>query len=234
MEERFFSPLARLLGEGMMGVVKAVLLLVLAYFIASAVRSMLKALLNKTSFCKSQEDGAKKESIVEYIGDIAYLFVMLLFVPGIFSALGASTIATPILDMMRSIWSFLPNLLGAGIVLMLGNLVAKLIRQLLAPALKKANVDKLQEKLGCETPSDVSLSETLAYLVYVLILIPVIIAALQVLKLDVLTAPATMMQQEILTVRSRSGRSVRQAGQPDRYPPDCSFRRGRKSKGIYR
>ena len=47
MEERFFSPLARLLGEGMMGVVKAVLLLVLAYFIASAVRSMLKALLNK-------------------------------------------------------------------------------------------------------------------------------------------------------------------------------------------
>lgn len=199
MEERFFSPLARLLGEGMMGVVKAVLLLVLAYFIASAVRSMLKALLNKTSFCKSQEDGAKKESIVEYIGDIAYLFVMLLFVPGIFSALGASTIATPILDMMRSIWSFLPNLLGAGIVLMLGNLVAKLIRQLLAPALKKANVDKLQEKLGCETPSDVSLSETLAYLVYVLILIPVIIAALQVLKLDVLTAPATMMLQEILT-----------------------------------
>lgn len=199
MEERFFSPLARLLGEGMMGVVKAVLLLVLAYFIASAVRSMLKALLNKTSFCKSQEDGAKKESIVEYIGDIAYLFVMLFFVPGIFSALGASTIATPILDMMRSIWSFLPNLLGAGIVLMLGNLVAKLIRQLLAPALKKANVDKLQEKLGCETPSDVSLSETLAYLVYVLILIPVIIAALQVLKLDVLTAPATVMLQEILT-----------------------------------
>jgi len=199
MEERFFSPLARLLGEGMMGVVKAVLLLVLAYFIASAVRSMLKALLNKTGFCKSQEDGAKKESIVEYIGDIAYLFVMLLFVPGIFSALGASTIATPILDMMRSIWSFLPNLLGAGIVLMLGNLVAKLIRQLLAPALKKANVDKLQEKLGCETPSDVSLSETLAYLVYVLILIPVIIAALQVLKLDVLTAPATVMLQEILT-----------------------------------
>ena len=190
MEERFFSPLARLLGEGMMGVVKAVLLLVLAYFIASAVRSMLKALLNKTSFCKSQEDGAKKESIVEYIGDIAYLFVMLLFVPGIFSALGASTIATPILDMMRSIWSFLPNLLGAGIILMLGNLVAKLIRQLLAPALKKANVDKLQEKLGCETPSDVSLSETLAYLVYVLILIPVIIAALQVLKLDVLVAAA--------------------------------------------
>lgn len=199
MEERFFSPLARLLGEGMMGVVKAVLLLVLAYFIASAVRSMLKALLNKTSFCKSQEDGAKKESIVEYIGDIAYLFVMLLFVPGIFSALGASTIATPILDMMRSIWSFLPNLLGAGIVLMLGNLVAKLIRQLLAPALKKANVDKLQEKLGCETTSEVSLSETLAYLVYVLILIPVIIAALQVLKLDVLTAPATVMLQEILT-----------------------------------
>ncbi|MBR6817163.1 MAG: mechanosensitive ion channel, partial [Acidaminococcaceae bacterium] len=192
-------PLVRLLGEGMMGVVKAVLLLVLAYFIASAVRSMLKALLNKTSFCKSQEDGAKKESIVEYIGDIAYLFVMLLFVPGIFSALGASTIATPILDMMRSIWSFLPNLLGAGIVLMLGNLVAKLIRQLLAPALKKANVDKLQEKLGCETPSEVSLSETLAYLVYVLILIPVIIAALQVLKLDVLTAPATVMLQEILT-----------------------------------
>lgn len=199
MEERIFSPLARLLGEGMMGVVKAVLLLALAYFIASAVRSMLKALLSKTGFCKSREDGPNQENIIEYIGDIAYLFVMLLFVPGIFSALGASAIATPILDMMRSIWGFLPNLLGAGIILMLGNLVAKLIRQLLAPALKKANVDRLQEKLGCEAPSGASLSETLAYLVYVLILIPVIIAALQVLKLDVLTAPATAMLQEILT-----------------------------------
>ena len=199
MELTIFSPLARLLGEGMMGVVKAILLLILAYFIASAVRSMLKALLNKTGFCKSQEDGSKRDSIIEYIGDIAYLFVMLLFVPGIFSALGASTIATPILDMMRSIWGFLPNLLGAGIILMLGNLVAKLIRQLLAPALRKANVDKLQEKLGCDAATGASLSETLAYLVYVLILIPIIIAALQVLKLDVLTAPATAMLEEILT-----------------------------------
>jgi len=199
MEERLFSPLARLLGEGMMGVVKAILLLVLAYFIASAVRSMLKTILSKTGFCKSQEDGPKQENIIEYVGDIAYLFVLLLFVPGIFSALGASTIATPILDMMRSVWGFLPNLLGAGIILMLGNLVAKLIRQLLAPALKKANVDKLQEKLGCEVASGSSLSETLAYLVYVLILIPIIIAALQVLKLDVLTAPATAMLEEILT-----------------------------------
>ena len=199
MEQRFFTPLARLVGEGMMGVVKAILLLVLAYFIASAVRSMLKTILNKTGFCKSQEDGSKRESIIEYVGDIAYLFILLLFVPGIFSALGASTIATPILDMMRSIWGFLPNLLGAGIILMLGNLVAKLIRQLLAPALKKANIDKLQEKLGCEAAPGSSLSETLAYLVYVLILIPIIIAALQVLKLDVLTAPATAMLEEILT-----------------------------------
>lgn len=199
MQERIFSPLARLLGEGMMGVVKAVLLLLLAYFIASAVRTMLKAVLGKTGFCKSQEDGSKRENIIEYVGDIVYLFILLLFIPGIFSALGASTIATPILDMMRSIWGFLPNLLGAGIILMLGNLVAKLIRQLLTPALKKANVDKLQEKLGCEAAPGSSLSETLAYLVYVLILIPIIIAALQVLKLDVLTAPATAMLEEILT-----------------------------------
>jgi hypothetical protein len=64
------------------------------------------------------------------------------------------------------------------------------VRELLVPVFNKLNLNSLQEKAGIEVPETAKLSNTLAYIVYVLILIPVAVTALQVLNIEAISAPA--------------------------------------------
>ncbi len=180
-------------GTGLMNVVKAVLLLVLAFVVAAIVKKLVLMLINKTKL-KNLLDKADKEGdgsrLAGYIGKLVYLLVFLLFVPGIFSVLGASSIASPILNVLETIWGYVPNIIAAAIILIVGLLVAKLIRELLVPLFQKIKVDKLQEKAGIDVQDSAKLSNTLAYVVYVLIVIPVVIIALQALKISAISDPA--------------------------------------------
>lgn len=176
-------------------IVKAILLLVLAFIVAAIVRALVTKLIERTKLNDylAKADGEKPGSTKTFVGRLVYLLVFLLFIPGIFSALGVDSIAAPILEMLRKIWGYLPNVLGAVIVLIVGFLIARLIRSLLVPLFDKIKVDKLQEKLGIEVSDQNKLSSTLAYVVYVLILIPVIIIALQVLKINAISDPSINM-----------------------------------------
>lgn len=190
MGEMFVS----FLGTGLWAVIKAVLILVLAFIVAAVVKSLVIKLLTKTKigslFGKSGSDGAKA---AESIGKIAHLFVFLLFVPGIFESLGMNEVSMPILNLLNTMWGYLPNILAAVIVLWVGFFIAKLVREILAPIFNKLKVDHLQEIAGIEAADTAKLSNTLAYIVYVLILIPVIITALQVLDIEAISNPAIKM-----------------------------------------
>ena len=119
--------------------------------------------------------------------------MFLLFVPGIFSILGVSSVAAPILGLLNTIWGYVPNILAAVIILVVGLLVAKLVRQLLIPVFNRIKVDELQKKAGIEVNETGKLSVTIAYIIYVLIVIPVIIIALQALNIKAITDPAISM-----------------------------------------
>ena len=176
-------------------IVKAILLLVLAFIVAAIVKSLVVKIIEKTKLdgVLAKADGEKPGSTKSFIGKLVYLLVFLLFIPGIFSALGVDSVAAPILGMLSKIWGYLPNVLGAVIVLIVGFLLARLVRSLLIPLFDRIKVDKLQEKFGIEVNDQNKLSYTLAYIVYVLILIPVIIIALQVLKISAVSDPAVEM-----------------------------------------
>lgn len=190
MNDSFFST-----GEG--AVVKAVLILAFAFIIAAVVRSLMVKLFTKTKLCvllKSPKapagDSGKAE---DFIGKLTYLLVFLLFVPGIFESLGMGGMSAPILNLLDTVWGYLPNLLAAVIVLWVGIFIARLVRELLVPVFDKMKVNRLQEMAGLEVADSAKLSNTLAYIVYVLILLPVIITALQVLDIRAISEPAIKM-----------------------------------------
>ncbi len=192
------------LSQDLVGVCRAVLLLILAYIVAGISKSIILKLMDKTRLGawieKSEESNQQEKGATrKYIGKLVYLLVFLLFVPGIFSYLGVSQVADPILNLMTRVWGYVPSLVGAVIVLLVGNLVAKLVRQLLAPVFVKLGVDRLQEKAGLKTTEEGRLSATAAYIVYVLILIPIIIVSLQVLGIEAISAPAISMLHTIFT-----------------------------------
>ncbi|MBD5528580.1 MAG: mechanosensitive ion channel [Lachnospiraceae bacterium] len=192
--------LSSILG-GVGSIIAAALILLVAFVVASIVKSLVLKLIDKTklrNFLAKVDTEDKPGGAREFIGKLVYLLVFLLFVPGIFSALGLGGVMAPISNILNTIWGYVPNLVAAAIVLMVGNLIAKLVRQLLVPVFDKLNINKLQEKAGIEVKNADKLSNTLAYIVYVLILIPTVIMALNVLNISVISVPAVGMLNDVI------------------------------------
>lgn len=187
--------LSAFFGEGLWAVIRAVLLLILAFIASAIVKSLVIKLMTKTKLkdLLGKRDAENGEKITEFIGKLVHLAVFLLFVPGIFESLGMTEVSAPILGVLNTIWGYLPNLLAAGIVLWVGFFVARLVRELLIPVFDKLKVNRLQEKAGISVDESGKLSNTLAYIVYVLILIPVVITALRALNISAISDPAVKM-----------------------------------------
>lgn len=185
------------LATGAWAVIRAVLLLLVAFLCAKIVKSLVNKALSKTKLGAgdSSSDTASegRGKTVDFLGRLMYLLVFLLFVPGIFDSLGLGEMSAPILNLLNTMWGYLPNVLAAVIVLWVGFFIAKLVRELLVPVFGKLKVNRLQEKAGLDVTDSAKLSNTLAYIVYVLILIPVVITALQVLNIQAISAPAVKM-----------------------------------------
>ena len=176
--------------------VKAVILLIIAFIVAAIVKSLLVKLLSKTKLAQLKSpEGASNQGAkaIDLIGKLGQLIVFLLFVPGIFETLGMTQVSAPILSMLNNVWIYVPNIIGAVIILWVGFYIAKLVRELLIPVLNKLEVNKLQKIAGIQVDDQGKLSNTIAYIVYVLILIPIIIAALYVLNIRAITDPAIAM-----------------------------------------
>lgn len=106
-------------------------------------------------------------------------------------------IAEPVRNMLSKIMGFLPTLLGAIIILIVGWIIAKLIRQLIDKLLQLVRFDMLADKTGISEvlkKGDLKTSarEVVSSLVYWLIIIMVLIMTVDALGLpkasDVLTA----------------------------------------------
>jgi len=188
--------------EAIPGLITAILLLLLAWVVATIARNLVVKLLKKSKAEKyTNKVGIVDEttgSSVDFIGKLVFIVVFILFLPGVLDKLGMQNVSAPIALLASRFLNFIPNLIAAGIILVVGIFVAKIIRQLLTPVLKRLNVDKLQEKSGLAASEGTKLSSLISYVVYVLILIMVIIAALQVLNISAISLPAVAMLNKIL------------------------------------
>ncbi len=192
-------------------VLQAVILLIIAFIAAGIARWLVRKLLSKTKLSEAEEKASSsalakpdtkvktKMSLGSFISNLVYFIVFMLFVPGIFSSLGVMGVSEPITSFLVTILTYLPNIIGAAIVLAVGILIASLVRMLLVPVFEKLKINKLQEKAGMEVTDEGKLSQTLAFIVYVLILIPVVIVALDVLDISVISEPAQAMLSIVIS-----------------------------------
>lgn len=187
-------------------ILAAIVILVLALFVAWLAKFIVAKLLKATKLDdklnKLEIEQKKGSSTSDYIGRLVFIIVFILFLPNVFARLGLTGVAEPISRMVTAIVSFIPNLLAAALILFIGFFVAKIIRDLLIPLLRKLGIDRFQNpKLKAEAPAEletsIRLSSVVANIVYVLILIPIVIAALEVLKIQAISNPAIAMLNQI-------------------------------------
>jgi hypothetical protein len=185
----------------------AALLLGAAWLVATVVRALVVQGLSRFNLddrlaAQSGLEGGEAPFLLnETIGNILYWFIFLLFVPLILSALNLPGLLQPIEGLINNFLQAIPRILTAGLVLAVGWLVARIVRGVVTNLLLATGTDQLGNRFGLKTTEQegLSLSELLGTLAYVLILIPAVIAALNELGIEAISAPAILMLERILT-----------------------------------
>jgi hypothetical protein len=139
-------------------------------------------------------------SLTKALANAAYWLVFLLFLPPVLTALAIEGPLGPVQSMLTKILDFLPNIFTAAVVLLLGWFVAKFIQSIVSNLFAAVGTDQFSERVGLKNVlGKQKLSGVLGMIVYILILIPIIISALEALSLDMITQPATNMLNMILS-----------------------------------
>lgn len=182
----FGGYLPRLLG--------ALVLILVAVVVARLVRAGLRRLMEVTQI---ERRVLSRGLLTNTVADLGYYLVLLLFLPAILDALQLGGLLVPVQTMINRILAFLPNLLGAALILVVGVLVARIVRRLVTDLLSVAGADTLGNRLGLAA-GGTQLSDLVGLLVYVLILIPAVTAAMDALGLPAITQPISNMLSTFL------------------------------------
>jgi hypothetical protein len=122
--------------------------------------------------------------------------VILLFVPSILGAFDLRGLLEPVQGMMSKLLDMVPNVFGAAVIGFVGWLVAKVLRGLVTNLLAAAGADKMGSQIGLADA--VKLSRLAGTIVFILIFVPTLIAALDALKVEAISRPATEMLERLL------------------------------------
>jgi hypothetical protein len=140
-----------------------------------------------------------RTSIADALGDVVYWLVFLLFLPAILGVLNLGGILEPVQVMLTRILAYLPNVVAAGLILLVGWFVARIVRRIVTGLLAAAGVDRLGERVGLsQVLGRQTLSGLVGLVVYIFILVPVLISALNALQIEAVTRPATNMLDTFL------------------------------------
>ncbi len=147
-----------------------------------------------------QRSTGSGESVGASLGTIVSLLIWLLGLIAILQRLGLDNVIRPLQTLLNQIMGFIPNIVGAGVILFVGLVVARIARQLVQTTLSTVNLDGWAARGGVDKViGNNTISKTIATVCYVLIIIPIAIAALQALKISAISDPATDVLQTVLS-----------------------------------
>lgn len=186
----------------------AAILLAIAWVIATIVKLVVTRSLQAVRLDErlNQEvtETNNQFSLSETIGNTLYWFIFLLFLPSILSTLELEGTLQPVQRLLNDILSILPNIFAAILIGAAGWLVAQVVRRIVTNLLIAAGTDRLGTRVGINpSTTGQSLSWIIGTIVYVLILIPVAIAALNALRISAISIPAIAMLNDILSAIPR-------------------------------
>ena len=186
-------------------VLGAALILLVAWVVAGVLRYLITRALVAVKFDehlqkRAAEGEPPKWSLTAVLGNTVYWLVFVLSLSAVFSALKIEALAKPASNMVDKVLEYLPQVLGALVILVVGWLIAKLLQQVVTSLLASVGLNQLAERVGLgKVMGRKTVSDLLGLVVYVLILIPVAILTLDALQLKSLTGPASKMLDDFLS-----------------------------------
>mgnify|MGYP005828016409 CR=1 FL=1 len=188
-------------------VLKAALILLFAWIVASVLKVLIeklgtrpavKSTLVRSKLAKDENDVHR---YVYTAARIVFYLVLLIFLPGVLAALNITGVSGPFTEMLQNFLGFIPKLFAAAIILLVGWFVAKIVRDIVTNFLQAIGTERVAERFGIgKLFQGTTVSSVIGTIVFVLIMIPVTISALDQLDIRGISEPAINMLNQVLVM----------------------------------
>lgn len=176
--------------------ISAIILLIVAWIIAVIVKTIivkgLRAIgfekwLEKKGLTEAGSGKSESEGLIQTFGKLAYFIIFLLFLPSVFDALNMTSVSTPIKNMMDSILNFLPRVIVAVIILIVGLFIAKVLGTLVKNLLTNLNVSRYNHYVNFgENKESIDIPSATGWILTTIIGLFFVVEALHTVNLQVL------------------------------------------------
>ena len=193
--ERMFAGMPDWLGTTL----TILIILAIGFVVAFVLRALLARIINATPFGRrAQTTGG---NVGQAVGKAAFWLVVLYTLVIALTRLSfADSALAPVANLLDDVIGFIPRLIAAGFILFIGYIVARVAKTATTASLDAVGVDNFMNRTGVATAtgSTGSLSNALGTIVFVLVIVPVIIAALGTLDIEAISGPLTNLLEEFL------------------------------------
>lgn len=178
-------------------VVGAIVIFILGWILCKVVSGLVGMLMKKAKIdenlnSKDAKNPIQIEAIVKkFVYYVLLIYVLLLSL----SLLGIEGVLDPVEMMFTKFLGMVPNVIAALFIVFLGYVLSKTVGCIVQAA--STTIDPLVSKAGVS--EKLTISKLLGQLVFIFIFIPVVVAALHVLKITAISEPAIAMLEELLT-----------------------------------
>lgn len=176
--------------------VAGTVLVIIVWVIATALRAIATKILSATALDEKLAAQAGMQPMSRNAGNVLFWLVILLFLPAILAAYELRGLLEPVQSMLNKLLDALPNVFAAAVIGFVGWLVATVLRGLVTNLLLAAGADKAAVNAGLH--ESVRLSRLVGTIVFIFVFVPTLIAALEALRIEALSRPATEMLARFL------------------------------------
>ncbi len=195
------EPFAKMIGQVLTFLPKflgAAVVGVVGWIVATIARTVIAKVLSTTSLDEKLSEDADMDPISNTLADIIYGLILLVVMTMVLGKLELHGLFEPLTNMIDKIMSFIPNIILAGVVFFIGYIIAKVVRGIITNIVSAMNLQTLTTQAGISKEGGSSLPNLAGSLVFLVVIIPVTITALDALKIDVIARPATNMLNKIM------------------------------------
>lgn len=181
------NSLSESLGGNLTNVIAALLILIIGIFVAKFVKKIITKLISKSGI----DDKLNSDKVVlsSLIGKLIYFFLMIIVFMLALEKLGMTNVLEPLKAMLSKFLGFIPNIIGAGLVGYIGYMLANVVSEFIG--LSGNTIQNFVPKY--KLPENLNLVKILQKVVFILIFIPLLISALNILNIESISGPATKM-----------------------------------------
>lgn len=175
------------------GILGALLVLIIGWLIARFLSRLASKLITKSGMHKRV--GQESENrIARSVQKLVYYILMVVVLLAVLEIMGIQNVLVPLENMLSEFLGFVPNIVGAFIAGFAGYVLASIASELVG--LASNGIETFGARMGVR--GNINFTNIIKQIVFLIVFIPLLIAAFDILNIKAISEPATMMLSKLI------------------------------------